>query len=242
MCSALFVLTPLAVKNVSAACVGSGKYAQIRERDPNRFSATMRTLLCFDYLWKIVGLEHHASIALSHVQLCIHWSWQFCLVSTVMSHYAKAVTDHSSRMTFNILSILRLCLLNFNFTINTDSHNIIMSVRNDVWVKSMMALTDEMKTSQTFQHKSAIQPTKHYLGETKIRVQRELKRKWAKQDGDLEMMKKTLTSRTNRFKCNQDLGGKSKIFWEWICISWDKILKQFCARDSLMAVFPCLSV
>ena len=122
--------------------------------------------------------------------MCIHWSWQFCLVSTVMSHYAKAVTDHSSRMTFNILSIIRLYLLNFNFTTNTDSNNIIMSVRNDVWVKSMMALTDEMKTSQTFQHKSAIQPTKHYLSETKIRVQREIKRKWAKQDGDVEMMKK----------------------------------------------------
>ena len=61
-----------------------------------------------------------------------------------MFHYAKAVADHSSLMTFNILSIM-LYLLYFNFTTNADSHN-ILSVRNDVWVKSMMALTDEMKT------------------------------------------------------------------------------------------------
>ena len=38
-------LTPLAAENVSAACV-----AQIRERDPDRFSATLRAHLCFDYL------------------------------------------------------------------------------------------------------------------------------------------------------------------------------------------------
>ena len=50
MCSAVFVLTPLAAENVSAACVGWGKYAQIRERDPNRFSSTLRAHLCFDYL------------------------------------------------------------------------------------------------------------------------------------------------------------------------------------------------
>ena len=41
----LFVSTPLAAENVSAACVGWGKYAQIRERDPDRFSATLRAHL-----------------------------------------------------------------------------------------------------------------------------------------------------------------------------------------------------
>ena len=60
----------------------------------------------------------------------------------------------------------------------------------------MMALTDEMKTSQTFQHNSLFYAAKHYLSETKILVQRarlsirEIKRKWAKEDGDLKMMKK----------------------------------------------------
>ena len=51
MCLAVFASTPLAAENVSAACVGWRKYAQIRERDPDRFSATRRAHLCLDYLW-----------------------------------------------------------------------------------------------------------------------------------------------------------------------------------------------
>ena len=60
----------------------------------------------------------------------------------------------------------------------------------------MMALTDEMKTSQIFQHNSLFNAAKHYLNETKILAQRarlsirEIKRKWANEDGDLKMMKK----------------------------------------------------
>ena len=50
MCSAVFVSNPLAAENVWAGCVGWGN-AQIRERDPDRFSATLRTHICFDYLW-----------------------------------------------------------------------------------------------------------------------------------------------------------------------------------------------
>ena len=45
MFSAVFVLTPLSAENASAACVGWGKYAQIRERDPDRFSATLKAHL-----------------------------------------------------------------------------------------------------------------------------------------------------------------------------------------------------
>ena len=50
MCSAVFVSPLLAAENVPAACIGWGKYAQIRERDPNRFSATLIAHLCFEYL------------------------------------------------------------------------------------------------------------------------------------------------------------------------------------------------
>ena len=52
--SAVFVSTPLAAENVLASCVGWGKYAHISEEDPNRFSATWRAHLCFDYLWEQV--------------------------------------------------------------------------------------------------------------------------------------------------------------------------------------------
>ena len=45
MCSAVFMSILLAAENVSAACVGWGKYAQIRERDPDRFSATLKAHL-----------------------------------------------------------------------------------------------------------------------------------------------------------------------------------------------------
>ena len=78
----------------------------------------------------------------------------------------------------------------------------------------MMALTDEMKTSQTFQHKSAIQPMKHYTWVNKDPSTKRNKEKVSKTGWGFEDDEKTLTSRTNRFKCNQDLGGKSKIFWE----------------------------
>ena len=40
----------LAEENVLAVCVGWEKYAHIREKDPDRFSATRRAHLCFDYL------------------------------------------------------------------------------------------------------------------------------------------------------------------------------------------------
>ena len=52
MCSAVFVSSPLAAENVSAGCVGWGKYAQIRAKDTETFSATLRAHLCFDYLWE----------------------------------------------------------------------------------------------------------------------------------------------------------------------------------------------
>ena len=37
-------------RNVSAGCVGWGKYVQIRAKDIDTFSATLREHLCFDYL------------------------------------------------------------------------------------------------------------------------------------------------------------------------------------------------
>ena len=52
ICSAVLVSTPLTVENVLAACVGWGKYAQIRERHPDRFSATLRAHLGLYDLWE----------------------------------------------------------------------------------------------------------------------------------------------------------------------------------------------
>ena len=58
MCLAVFVSTPLSAENVSAACVGWVKYAQIRIRAPDRFFATLRAQWSF---FKFLSMSAPAS-------------------------------------------------------------------------------------------------------------------------------------------------------------------------------------